>query len=82
VRVDGQLTFNSSIAMIDAVSSGLGIGFLPESLVIDDIRAGRLVHVLGDWSPPFPGYFLYYPSRRQNSPAFSVIVNALRLTEH
>jgi DNA-binding transcriptional LysR family regulator len=78
VRVDGQLTFNTSIAMVDAAVSGLGIGYLPENLVIDEIRSGQLVQVLDDWSPMFAGYYLYYPSRRQNSPAFTVIVDALR----
>jgi DNA-binding transcriptional LysR family regulator len=81
VRVDGQLTLNSSIAMVDAAVDGLGIGYVPENLVTDDIRSGRLMQVLDDWSPTFPGYFLYYPTRRQNSPAFSIIVNALRHTE-
>jgi DNA-binding transcriptional LysR family regulator len=81
VRVDGQLTFNSSIAMVDAAVDGLGIGYVPENLVVDDIRSGQLVQVLDDWSPTFPGYFLYYPTRRQNSPAFSVIADALRHSE-
>jgi DNA-binding transcriptional LysR family regulator len=78
VRVDGQLTFNSSAAMVDAAISGLGIGYVPENLVADEISSGRLVQVLDDWSPMFPGYFLYYPNRRQNSPAFAVIAGALR----
>jgi DNA-binding transcriptional LysR family regulator len=81
VRVDGQLTFNSSIAMVDAVIDGLGIGYVPENVAVDDIRSSRLVQVLDDWSPIFPGYFLYYPNRRQNSPAFSVIIDALRHTQ-
>lgn len=79
VRVDGQLTFNSSAAMVDAAITSLGIGYVPENLVADEISSGRLVQVLDDWSPMFPGYFLYYPNRRQNSPAFAVIVGALRL---
>ncbi len=78
VRVDGQLTFNSSAAMVDAAISGLGIGYVPENLAADEISSGRLVQVLDDWSPMFPGYFLYYPNRRQNSPAFAVIAEALR----
>jgi DNA-binding transcriptional LysR family regulator len=80
VRVDGQLTFNTSTAMVDAVLAGLGIGYIPESLVVAEIRSGRLVQVLDEWSPIFAGYYLYYPTRRQNSPAFSVIINALRHT--
>lgn len=78
VRVEGQLTFNSTLAMIDAAISGLGVAYLPESQVTRHIASGRLVQVFDDWSPMFDGYFLYYPSRRQNSPAFAVVMNALR----
>ncbi|RUW51209.1 hypothetical protein EN804_27325 [Mesorhizobium sp. M8A.F.Ca.ET.161.01.1.1] len=78
VRVDGQLTFNSTIPMIDATVSGLGIAYVPENLVTDELRSGRLVLMLDEWCPLFPGYYLYYPTRRQNSPAFAVIANALR----
>ena len=78
VKVEGQLIFNSSLAMVDAALSGYGIAYLPENLVVEHRAAGRLVQVLDDWSPMFDGYFLYYPSRRQNSPAFSVLVDALR----
>ena len=78
VRVDGQLTFNTSYAMIDAAVSGYGIAYVPESLVLDEIASKQLVQVLGDWTPLFPGYYLYYPSRRQNSPAFKVVVDALK----
>ncbi|OWJ63965.1 LysR family transcriptional regulator [Inquilinus limosus] len=80
VRVNGPLVFNTSFAMIDAVLSGYGIGYLAEDLVEEHIAAGRLVPVLDDWSPEFAGYYLYYPTRRQNSAAFTVIVNALRDT--
>jgi len=78
VRVDGQLTFNNSYAMIDAAASGYGIAYVPEDIVRDHVAAGRLGRILDDWSPAFDGYFLYYPSRRQNLPAFTVIVDALR----
>ena len=78
VRVDGQLTVNSSRAMIDAALQGRGIAYVPESLVEQHIADGRLQIVLDDWSPKFAGYYLYYPSRRQHLPAFSVIVEALR----
>ena len=78
VRVDGQLTFNTSYAMIDAALSGYGIAYLPEDLVQASIESGRLVQVLDDWSPAFPGYYLCYPSRRQNSPAFRIVIDALR----
>jgi DNA-binding transcriptional LysR family regulator len=78
VRVDGQLTFNTSSAVINAVLSGYGIGYVAEDIVQDHIAAGRLVLVLDAWSPKFAGYYLYYPTRRQNSAAFTVIVNTLR----
>lgn len=78
VRVDGQLTFNNSYAMIDAAVSGLGIAYVPEDTVAHLIKSGALEPVLDDWSPLFDGYFLYYPSRRQNLPAFQIVVNALR----
>lgn len=78
VRVEGQLTFNTTTPMIDAVIKGLGIGFVPENFAREAIADGRLVQVLDDWCPAFAGYHLYYPSRRQMSPAFAVIVDALR----
>ncbi|HEY0624696.1 LysR family transcriptional regulator [Sphingomonas sp.] len=78
VRVEGQLVFNNSYAMIDAAMSGYGIAYVPESIVERHIASGALVQILDDWSPFFDGYFLYYPSRRQNLPAFQVIVDALR----
>ncbi|WP_435655532.1 LysR family transcriptional regulator [Brucella pituitosa] len=78
VRVGGQLTFNNSYAMIDAALNGYGIAYVPENIVERQIASGELVQVLDDWSPFFDGYFLYYPSRRQNLPAFKVIVDALR----
>jgi DNA-binding transcriptional LysR family regulator len=78
VRVDGQLTFNTSYAMIDAAVAGYGIAYVPENLVEQHVAEGHLRTVLEAWSPKFAGYYLYYPSRRQNSPAFNVIVDALR----
>lgn len=78
VRVDGQLVFNNSYAMIDAAVSGYGIAYVPESIVERQVASGELVQVLDDWSPFFDGYFLYYPSRRQTLPAFQVVVDALR----
>ncbi|PKP98245.1 MAG: LysR family transcriptional regulator [Alphaproteobacteria bacterium HGW-Alphaproteobacteria-13] len=78
VRVEGQLTFNNSYAMIDAAVGGYGIAYVPEDIVARRIASGELARVLDDWSPFFDGYFLYYPSRRQNLPAFRVIVDALR----
>ncbi|WP_454674070.1 LysR family transcriptional regulator [Achromobacter pestifer] len=78
VRVDGQLIFNTSPGMVDAALTGLGIAFLPEDEFSPHIAEGRLLRVLEDWCPPFPGYYLYYPSRRQPSAAFSLVANALR----
>lgn len=78
VRVNGQLTFNNSYAMIDAAVSGYGVAYVPENIVKRHIASGELMQVLDDWSPFFDGYFLYYPSRRQNLPAFKIIVDALR----
>jgi DNA-binding transcriptional LysR family regulator len=78
VRVDGRLTFNTSLAMVDAAVKGHGIAYLPEDLVERQIASGDLVQVLDDWCPKFAGYYIYYPSRRQNLPAFKVIVDALR----
>jgi len=78
VRVSGQLAFNNSFAMIDAAVSGYGIAYVPEDIVEAQIRAGALVRLLDDWCPYFDGYFLYYPSRRQNLPAFKILIDALR----
>jgi DNA-binding transcriptional LysR family regulator len=79
VRVNGQLIFNTSSHVIDAALAGLGIAFLPEEEFGTLIEEGRLVRVLEPWCRPFPGYYLYYPSRKQHSPAFSLVVDALRL---
>jgi DNA-binding transcriptional LysR family regulator len=78
VRVDGQLIFNSVDLVCKAVADGFGLGFVPEDDVEQAVADGRLVKVLEDWTPPFPGYHLYYPSRRQQSPAFALLVDALR----
>jgi len=81
VRVEGQLVFNNIAMRLDAVLNGLGLAYMPEDLVLDHIEKGRLVRVLADWCPPFPGYHLYYPSRRQTSPAFTLVRDALRYEE-
>jgi DNA-binding transcriptional LysR family regulator len=78
VHVDGQLVFNNIALRLNAALAGLGLAYLPEDQVQADISAGRLVRVLADWCPPFSGYHLYYPSRRQSSPAFALLVEALR----
>ena len=78
VRVDGPLVFNTLALRVDAALAGLGLTYLPEDQVLDHVKAGSLIHVLDDWCPAFPGYHLYYPSRRQPSPAFRLLVDALR----
>ncbi|MCS3729778.1 LysR family transcriptional regulator [Bradyrhizobium betae] len=78
VRVDGQLVFNTGLLRMNAVLAGLGLAYMPEDMVKREIADGRLVRVLADWCAPFAGYHLYYPSRRQPTPAFAVLVEALR----
>ena len=78
VRVEGQLIFNDVGQVLRATLDGYGLAFLFEDMVCEHVTAGRLVQVLDDWTPPFAGYHLYYPSRRHASPAFSLLVNALR----
>ncbi|WP_304350944.1 LysR family transcriptional regulator [Comamonas testosteroni] len=80
VRVDGQLIFNTTQPQVDAALAGLGITLLPEDELMPYLEDGRLVRVLEDWCPKFEGYHLYYPSRRQPSPAFTLVVQALRIT--
>ena len=78
VRVEGQVIVNTSPLIVAAALDGMGIAFLPEEEFAPHIEEGRLVRVLQDWCPPFPGFHLYYPSRRHPSPAFSLVLNALR----
>ena len=78
VRVDGQLVFNNVGMMLEAARAGFGIAFVTQDQVAADVDAGRLALVLADWCPPFPGYHLYYPSRRQHAPAFALLIEALR----
>ena len=78
VRVTGQFICNDPPMIIDAATSGLGLACLPDDHLETLVREGKLVKVLEDWSPPFPGYHLYYPSRRLASPAFALLVEALR----
>jgi len=79
IRVDGPVIFNTTTHIADAAVRGLGIAYLPEEEFSPYLEEGRLVRVLEDWCPQFSGYHLYYPSRRQPSPAFSLVVNALRV---
>lgn len=78
VRVQGRAVFNTVAMMRQAALDGMGLAYLPEDVVAADISEGRLVRVLADWCPPRPGYHLYYPSRRQPSPAFALVVDAVR----
>jgi DNA-binding transcriptional LysR family regulator len=78
VRVEGQLVFNNIALRVNAALAGLGLAYLSEDQVQEHVAEGRLVRVLGDWCPPFSGYHLYYPSRRQAAPAFALLVAALR----
>lgn len=78
VRVDGPLIFNTTPPQVDAALAGLGVALLPEDELASHLEEGSLVRVLEDWCPPFAGYHLYYPSRRQPSPAFGLVVKALR----
>jgi DNA-binding transcriptional LysR family regulator len=78
VRVDGQLTFNGTNQMLNAALAGFGLAYVPEDLALSHIGKGRLKRVLEDWCPPYSGYHLYYPSRRQSSAAFTLLVDALR----
>jgi DNA-binding transcriptional LysR family regulator len=78
VRVEGQLVFNHIALRLNAVLAGFGLAYLPEDQVKTQVADGRLIRVLADWCAPFPGYHLYYPSRRQPAPAFALLVEALR----
>jgi DNA-binding transcriptional LysR family regulator len=78
VRVDGQLAFNNVAMIVRAAEAGFGLGFVMEDQVAAQLEDGRLLRVLEDWCPPFTGYHLYYPSRRQPSAAFTLVVEALR----
>ena len=77
-RVEGQLTFNNSRQILDAALAGFGIAYLPEDTVKPHIHRKKLIQVLDGWCAPFPGYHIYYPTRRQSSPALSLVVEALQ----
>ena len=78
VRVDGQLTYNTTAQMLTAALAGLGLAYVPDGLARPFVAKGRLKRVLADWCPSYSGYHLYYPSRRQPSAAFALLVDALR----
>ena len=77
-RVEGQWVFNSSRPMLRAALAGYGLAYVPEDMALPHIADGRLVRVLDDWCPPFPGYHLYYPNRRGTSAALAIVIEALR----
>jgi DNA-binding transcriptional LysR family regulator len=78
VRVDGQIILNGIFQVLDVALDGFGLAYVPEDLAEPHIKNGRLMRVLDDWCPLWPGYHLYYPSRRQSSAAFALVVDALR----
>jgi DNA-binding transcriptional LysR family regulator len=78
VQVAGQAIFNTTPQTLQAALDGHGLAYVPDDLAAGHVGAGRLQRVLEDWCPTFPGYHLYYPSRRQASPAFTLVVEALR----
>jgi len=81
VRTSGQWVFNTSSAIVQAALDGCGLAYVPEDLVREHVAQQRLLRVLDDWCAPYPGYYLYYPSRRQSSRAFAIVVEALRHSE-
>ncbi len=78
LRVEGQATFNTSGAALTGAVDGLGLAWTPQELAAPFLADGRLIEVLADWCPFYEGYHLYYPSRKQNSPAFSAFIEAMR----
>jgi DNA-binding transcriptional LysR family regulator len=78
VRVEGQLVFNGTFQMLNAALAGFGLAYVPEDVAQPHLAKGRLARVLEDWCPPYSGLHLYYPSRRQSSAAFALLVDALR----
>jgi DNA-binding transcriptional LysR family regulator len=78
VRVEGPLILNDIAMVLTAAAEGVGLACVMEDQAEAYIKAGKLVHVLEDWCPPFSGYHLYYPDRRQLPPAFALLVGALR----
>lgn len=78
VRVEGQLIFNTTLQMLNAALAGLGLAYVPEGMARAHISGGRLKRVLEEWCLPYPGYHLWFPSRRQSSAAFALLVDALR----
>jgi DNA-binding transcriptional LysR family regulator len=82
IAVDGPLVFDAGGMVVDAALAGVGIGYVLEDRVLDSFKSGALVRILADWCPPFPGFYLYYPGRRQLSPALAAFIEALRVPSH
>lgn len=82
IAVDGPLIFDAGGMVVDAALAGIGIGYVLEDRVLDRFESGALVRILADWCPPFPGFYLYYPGRRQVSPALAAFIDALRVPSH
>jgi DNA-binding transcriptional LysR family regulator len=78
VRGEGQLVFNNLGLRLSSALDGLGVAYLPEDQILSHVEQGRLIRVLEDWCPAFPGYHLYYPSRRHSSPALTLLIEKLR----
>ncbi len=76
--MEGRLIFNTATLAVRAALAGAGLACVPEARVLAHIERGELLRVLSDWCAPFPGFYLYYPSRRQPTPAFTVVADALR----
>lgn len=76
--MEGQITLDNIFEILDAALNGFGLAYVPEDLAEPHIKSGRLKRVLDEWCPAWPGYHLYYPSRRQTSPAFALLMDALR----
>lgn len=81
IAVNGQLTFNTTPQMVRAAETNFGLAYVPSDMVDESVANGRLIRVLEDWCPSFPGYYLYYPNRRQHNTAFALLLEALRYSE-
>ena len=82
IAVDGPLIFDAGGMVVDSALAGVGLGFVLEDRALDHFKSGALVRVLADWCPPFPGFYLYYPGRRQVSPALAAFIDAIRVPSH
>jgi DNA-binding transcriptional LysR family regulator len=79
IAVEGPLIFDAGDMVVATAAAGVGIGYVLEDRVLHELKSGALVRVLADWCPPFPGFYLYYPGRRQVSPALAALIDVLRV---